>query len=307
MRVWINGKLVPARRATVSAFDRGFLYGDGVYETLRAYAGIPFHLMEHYARLRHSCAGLGIRCPFSLEGFRRALISTLRANRLKDAVLRLTVSRGAGPVRLNPAGFHHPTSVILPRPLPSRATRERARAKGVSVAIVGVRRNSREALDPQIKSSNFLNNILALREALRAGADEALMLNHAGQLTEATTANVFIVRRGVLLTPALEAGLLEGVTRGLVLSLARRARVPVRESALLPRDLLAADEAFLTNTTQEITPLVRVRWADRGWRRIGAGRPGSMTTRLQKLFQQEAAQYIAGERARAASPATARR
>ncbi|MEK7766020.1 MAG: aminotransferase class IV, partial [bacterium] len=162
MRVWINGKLVPARRAVVSAFDRGFLYGDGVYETLRAYEGVPFHLMEHYARLRRSCAGLGIRCPFSLEGFRRALVATLRANRLKDAVLRLTVSRGPGPVRLNPAGFHHPTAVILPRPVPSPATRARVRVRGVSAAIVGVRRNSREALDPQIKSSNFLNNILAL-------------------------------------------------------------------------------------------------------------------------------------------------
>lgn len=285
MRVWLNGRIVPEGRALVSVFDRGFLYGDGVYETLRAYRGVPFHLEEHYRRLVESARRIDLPLPFSRAGFRRALLATLRANRLKEAVLRLTISRGAGPVRLDPAGFRHPTTAIMPRPA---VLDERTHSRGARAVIVSIRRNPSRALDPRIKSLNFLNNILALREARAYGADEAILLNLDGELTEATTANLFFVRHGVVSTPALSCGLLSGVTRDQVIRLARRAGLKVRAGRYRPAALCGADEAFFTNTTQEITPLTRVNG-----RPIGSGRPGPITRRLHQLLRAAIADYTA--------------
>jgi branched-chain amino acid aminotransferase len=276
--VYLNDKFVPQEEAVVSVFDHGFLYGDGVYETLRAYRGRVFQLAEHLARLERSASRIQLHLPVSLERLTDLVRESLSRNQLQEAYLRITVSRGAGEIGLDPALCKSPTLVIIAKPF--QPYPESLYADGVSVIVAKTRRNLPEALPPQVKSLNFLNNILAKMEAKAAGAHEALMLNHQGELTEGTTSNMFVVQRGRVRTPAVECGILNGITRGLVLQLASELGIPSEETRLTVDDLLRADECFLTNTTQEVLPVTRVNGT-----MIGNGRPGEITRRLHASFR----------------------
>jgi len=270
-RVWLNGRLVPAFRARVSVFDRGFLFGDGVYETMRAYAGRPFRLAQHLDRLGASAWRLDLRLPGGRRGAARAVRSVLAANRLGDARVRVTVTRGAGPAELGKTAPARPTMLAVAVPYSPPSPREYR--EGVGVILARTRRNPREALDPAIKSNNLINNMLAKMEAARAGARDAIFLNIAGHLAEGSTSNVFLVDGGVLMTPALSCGILPGVTRAAVIGLARRMGMVVREGRFTPHDLARADEVFLTASTVELLPVGRI-----GRRRLPAARP--VTARL---------------------------
>lgn len=278
MWVYLNDKFVPQEEAVVSVFDHGFLYGDGVYETLRAYRGRVFQLAEHLARLERSASRIQLTLPVSRGRLTDLVRESLLRNQLQEAYLRITVSRGAGEIGLDPALCKAPTLVIIAKPF--QPYPESLYADGVSVLIAKTKRNLPEALPPQVKSLNFLNNILAKMEAKAAGAHEALMLNHRGELTEGTTSNLFVVQGGRVRTPAVECGILNGITRGLVLQLASELGIPSEEARLTVDDLLRADECFLTNTTQEVLPVTRVNGT-----MIGNGRPGEITRRLHVSFR----------------------
>jgi len=280
MRIFLNNKFVDERRAVVSVFDHGFLYGDGVFETLRAYQGRLFRLDEHLKRLKESAQGLEISLSYTLPMLRRHLKETLVINHLNNALLRICISRGCGPIGLDPALCQNPTIVIIPRVFNGYS--EYQYYRGLKIAIVSVRRTPRRVLDPRIKSANFLNNILAKIQAKRARADEGLMLATNGYLTEGSISNFFIVRHGRLYTPAVHMGILAGITRRLVLDLAKEADIPVNETRLRPSDLHKAEECFLTNTSMEIMPVTKVD----GFM-IGDGKPGPVTRYLHKAYQEQ--------------------
>ena len=278
-RINVNGALGPPESAAISPLDRGFLLGDSVYETLRTYGGRLFLQREHLDRLRRSAEQLGIPYDNAPVDVEREIGRTIAEAALPEAALRVLVSRGPGPIGYDPEGCGPPSVVIYARPcpeIPGAWVRE-----GVDVAIVRVTRNARSALDPAIKSSNLLNNFLAWREARRLGAYEPILLNEREHLTEGASSNLFLVRSNRLLTPPLEEGLLEGITRGLVLDLARRGGIETSEEALRADDLRGADEAFLTSTLKGVLP---VRRCD-GWP-IQHGRPGPITLRILDLFEE---------------------
>lgn len=261
----------------VSVFDHGFLYGDGVYETLRAYGGRLFMLRQHLARLRRSASLIGLEVPIAEQDWTPLLQEAMKRNALSDAYLRITISRGEGKIGLDPRLCPRPTVVVISLPLqPYPADLFQT---GVSLAVVGVRRNLAAALSPRIKSLNFLNNILAKQEASRSGAFDGLMLNAEGHITECTTSNICFVKDGGIRTPSVECGILDGITREVVLSLAREQALPVQEGHYTPDDVMGADECFLTNTTMEIMPV-----SDIDKRSIGRGTPGPVTGRLRELF-----------------------
>jgi len=278
MWVYLNDRFVPQEEAVVSVFDHGFLYGDGVYETLRAYRGRVFKLADHLARLERSASRIQLHLPAGPERLADLVRETLSRNLLQEAYLRITVSRGAGEIGLDPALCKAPTLVIIAKPF--QPYPESIYAEGVAVILARTRRNLPEALPPQVKSLNFLNNILAKMEAKAAGAHEALMLNHRGDVTEGTTSNVFVVQEGRLRTPSVECGILDGITRELVLQLASELNIPSEEARLSIADLLRAEECFLTNTTQEVLPVTRV-----DGHVIGDGRPGVLTRRIHASFR----------------------
>ena len=278
MWVYLNDKFVPQEEAVVSVFDHGFLYGDGVYETLRAYRGRVLHLAEHLARLERSASRIQLHLPVGRERLADLVRESLSRNQLQEAYLRITVSRGPGEIGLDPALCKAPTLVIIAKPF--QPYPESIYTEGVSVIVARTRRNLPEALPPQVKSLNFLNNILAKMEAKTAGVHEALMLNHREELTEGTTSNVFVVQDGRVRTPAIGCGILDGITRGRVLHLALELGIPSEETRLTVADLMRAEECFLTNTTQEVLPVTRV-----DGRLIGDGRPGRITRRLQASFR----------------------
>lgn len=278
MWVYLNDKFVPQEEAVVSVFDHGFLYGDGVYETLRAYRGRVFKLADHLARLERSASRIQLRLPAGLERLADLVRETLLRNQLQEAYLRITVSRGAGEIGLDPALCKTQTLVIIAKPF--QPYPQSIYTEGVPVIVAKTRRNLPEALPPQVKSLNFLNNILAKMEAKAAGAHEALMLNHRGDVTEGTTSNVFVVQAGRLRTPSVECGILDGITRELVLQLALELGIPSEEARLSMADLLRAEECFLTNTTQEVLPVTRV-----DGQLIGDGRPGVLTRRIHASFR----------------------
>jgi branched-chain amino acid aminotransferase len=272
---YLNGKLVPEGEARVSVLDRGFLYGDSVFETLRAYAGRPFMLGKHLDRLFRSAAVLGIRIPLDRQAVADAISRTLEANSLSEAVVRVTVSRGKGPPGIDPGDATVPTFVVHARPFVPYP--DEIYSKGAALVIAGVRRTPPEALDPSVKHGNFLNNIIAKGEASRAGAHDAIMLNTRGEVSECSVSNIFFVREGVLCTPSKETGMLAGVTREVVAGLALKEGMEVREGLFRPEELMGAGEVFLTGTTIEVLPVSRVGETVFG--------PGPVTSRLRESFK----------------------
>ena len=253
MKVFLNGRTLPEERARISIHDRGFLCGDGVYETLRVYDGKPFLLHQHLDRLLTSLAKIKLRLPWSMKKIGEATVNVIRINRHREAAVRITVSRGPGPQGFDPRACKNPTILITSRPF--SGYRSELYRTGMRVFVSSVRRNSPLALPPSIKSTSCINNILAKIEAVDRGMDEAVLLGDDGAVTEGTISNIFAVKRDRLLTPALNGGLLPGVTRAHVCRLARGEGLRVIETKLRPRDLLTADELFLTSSLMEIMPI----------------------------------------------------
>lgn len=278
MWIYLNDRFVPKDEAVVSVFDHGYLYGDGVFETMRTYQGKVLLLTDHLARLERSASALGISLPVSRERLADLVREALTQNQLQEAYLRVTVSRGPGEIGLDPALCKAPTLVIIAKPF--QPYPDSFYTHGVSVMIAKTRRNSPEAIPPHAKSLNYLNNILAKMEAKAAEVHEALLLNHHSEVTEGTTSNVFVVREGRLHTPAIDCGILAGLTRGVILELARDRGIETEEMRLTANDLYDADECFLTSTTQEVLPVTRV-----DGKMIGTGRPGELTRRLHASFR----------------------
>lgn len=274
----VNGMVAPAEEARVCVLDNGFTFGDSAYETLRTYGGRPFEWGRHLARLRASTARLGFHIPLSDDDLRKRLDEVLLRAQNEESYIRLIVSRGVGDVSYHFEHVRGPTVVILVKP--GIVYPESHYTVGIDVALVDVRRNHPRALDPAIKSSNLLNNVLAVRQAQAREAEEALLLNHDGQLAEGASTNVFLVRGGTVLTPPLTAGILAGVTREVVLHLLGELRIPVREQPLRVPDLLGAEEVFLTSSTREAVPVRRV-----DGRTIGEGRPGPVLRGLRDAFR----------------------
>ena len=255
MYIFLDDRLVDASEAKVSVYDHGFLYGDGVYETMRAYEGVVFRLDEHIARLVRSAELIHMKLPDKKE-LACAVYEAVVANRLDNAYIRVTVSRGKGPIGLDPALCRKLTIVVIAEtfhPYPEALYRD-----GVELIISPVTRNFVGAIDPRIKSLNFLNNILAKITAREQGAYEAIMCNFAGYLAEGTVSNIFFVRAGEVHTPSVEAGILDGITREAVIGLARESGYAVHEGLYTPADIFAATEVFFTNTTAEVMPVCRV-------------------------------------------------
>ncbi len=280
-RINVNGRITPPDKAVVSPLDRGFLYGDSVYETIRTYGETPFRLDAHLDRLRRSADRVGIpyeRTPVRIEN---EVSGTLRAAGRGDAAIRIILSRGVGPVSYETSEVGAPTCVIHVRPFPHPPPHHLS--EGIDVAVVGVVRNPVHALDPAIKSSNLLNNFMAWTEARKLRAEEPILLNSAGFVTEGASSNVFVVKNQRLLTPPLEDGILRGITRDLVLDLARRATIDTAEESLRPEDLRSADELFITSTLKGILPVKRCD----GWP-VREGRPGPITVRLMALYDEVA-------------------
>jgi branched-chain amino acid aminotransferase len=282
----VDGRITGEREATISVFDHGFLFGEGVYEVLRTYDGTPFLFAEHMARLRASAERIALPLPFDDDEFLARIRATMAAADLAgDAYIRVLVTRGAGDIVYDPSACPRPTTVVIVKPHaePPASFYEH----GVTISLVPVVRNHPDSVNPRIKSNNLLNNALAMQQAYRRQSQEALMRNHRGELCECAQSNFFLVTNGVLRTPPLEAGLLAGITRAFVLGLASSIGVLARQETLFEEDLASADEAFFTSSTKEIVPVVAVDALT-----IGDGRPGRVTKRLLAAFR-ERTRYVA--------------
>jgi branched-chain amino acid aminotransferase len=289
MWIYLNDRFVKEEEAVVSVFDHGFLYGDGVYETIRSYGSRIFMRGQHLARLRRSADAIGLTIPILEHRWPALLHEAMKRNDVghdhTDAYLRITISRGAGDIGLDPALCPTPTVVIMTKPLqPPPPEQYRI---GVNLIVARTRRNLPSALSPQIKATNFLNNILAKREAIAAGAFDSILLNWESHLTECTVSNLFFVRAGRLCTPALACGLLDGITRDIVLSLAREAQIPVDEGHFVLEAIHKADECFLTNTSMEVMPVTMVDGHP-----VGNGIPGPLTQQLHTHFVANRARFL---------------
>ncbi len=273
--VYLNGVLMPGSQATISVMDYGFLYGFGLFETVRAYGGQPFYLDRHLSRLAHSAEILGI----NIEGLalKRAVIDTILANKLSEARIRITVSIGEGGMTPDPGTCSKPTVLILAGQYQPYS--EQVYRNGFRAVVSTIRRNSQSPLS-RLKSSNYLENLLAKREARKAGVDEALCLNEKGLLAEASMSNAFLVRDGLLQTPGQESGILPGITREVVLELASRLGVGALETDVTPDDIFQSQEAFLTNSLMEIMPLTEVNGKP-----VGSGAPGTITAKLMAEYK----------------------
>lgn len=276
-QVYIAGKFVDAADAKISVFDHGLLYGDGVFEGLRSYSGKVFKLREHIDRLWESAGVIHLEIPMTKEEVMAAVNEAVAINKVPDGYVRLVVTRGAGYLGLNPARTKNPQVIIIADTIELYS--EELYQNGLKIVTVPTIRNHPAALSPRIKSLNYLNNILAKIECVQAGANEALMLNHKGEVAECSGDNVFIVRRGELLTPPIDAGILEGVTRDVVIELARADNITVREMPITRHDVFIAEECFLTGTAAEVVPVAEV-----DGRTIGSGNPGPMTMKLIERF-----------------------
>jgi branched-chain amino acid aminotransferase len=277
MQVYVNGDFVPAAEARISVFDHGFLYGDGVFEGIRVYGGTVFRLQQHLERLYHSALCLMLDIPMAPEAMQDAIVETVRRRGLPNQYVRVVVSRGTGDLGLDPRLCPQPSVIIIADTIALYP--QRYYTEGLELVTVATRRMSSEALDPRIKSPNYLNNIMAKIEAQQAGAIEGVMLNAQGYVAECTADNLFALRRGCLHTPAVAAGALQGVTRDSVLEMARELGLETAESFLTRYDLYTADECLMTGTGAEIVPVVRI-----DGRRIGTGVPGPVTARIREAF-----------------------
>jgi branched-chain amino acid aminotransferase len=280
----VNGVITPASEARVSVLDNGFTFGDAVYETLRTYGGRPFALARHFRRLRASAERLGFGLPDNDAELTRTLDALLDQARNPESFVRLIVTRGVGDISYHFERVKGPTVVMAVKPFEGFPLSHYT--EGIALALVSVRRNHRSALDPAIKSNNLLNNVLAVREAQARGAVEAILLNQEGDVAEGASTNVFVVKDGVTVTPPLGAGILEGITREVVLELAREAGVPTREAAVSPDALRRADEVFITSSTREVMPASSL-----DGQRVGSGRPGPVTLRLLEAFRAAIPRY----------------
>jgi branched-chain amino acid aminotransferase len=284
--VYVNGTITPADQAVIPIYDHGFLYGEGVYETLRTYNRVPFLFDRHMRRLRASAAALHLDVPFDDGTLRGWIDDTMavaarRSEGLDEAYIRILLTRGVGELTYDLKATPAPSLVIIIKPFeepPARVFED-----GITISLVSILRNHPGSVNPIIKSNNLLNNAMAMQEAHRKGAEEALMCNYRGELSECSQSNFFLVRGGVALTPRSAAGLLEGLTRAYLFEVGRDVGVPVEEATLRPEDLATADEAFVTGSTRELTPVVRV-----DAQVIGTGRPGPITRQLLDGFRKKA-------------------
>jgi branched-chain amino acid aminotransferase len=277
MKIFIDGKYYDERNAKISVFDHGLLYGDGIFEGIRAYHGRVFKLQEHIDRLFYSAKAILLEIPMSPARIMSAVIEACRRNKIRDGYIRLVVTRGVGTLGLNPKSCKRPSVIIIADKIqlyPPGVYR-----RGLDIITVPTTRNLHSALNPAIKSLNYLNNILAKIEANNGGCEEAVMLNAEGFVAECTGDNLFIVKNGALLTPPLSAGALYGITRLTVMELAEESGLKVSEPNLTRYDLFSADECFLTGTGAEIVPVVKI-----DGRIIGTGKPGRVTRRLEDAY-----------------------
>ncbi|RLI70404.1 branched-chain amino acid aminotransferase [Archaeoglobales archaeon] len=275
--VYIDGEFVPESEAKISVFDHGFLYGDGVFEGIRAYNGRVFKLMEHLDRLYDSAKAIDLKIPITKEEFAEIILETLRKNKLKDAYIRPIVSRGVGDLGLDPRKCEKPSIIVI--------TREWGKLygnlyeKGLLAVTVATRRNAIDALPPNIKSLNYLNNILAKIEANAKGGDEAIFLDHNGYVSEGSGDNVFVVKNNAITTPPIINNL-RGITRAVVIEIIQKLGIPFYEANIGLYDLYTADEIFVTGTAAEIAPIVAI-----DGRRVGDGKPGKITKKLIEEFR----------------------
>ncbi|MBC7075898.1 MAG: branched-chain-amino-acid transaminase [Syntrophomonadaceae bacterium] len=279
LKIYLNGKFVPEEEAKVSVFDHGYLYGDGVFEGIRAYYNSVFRLRDHIARLYDSAKAINLEIPISKEEMTEVVLETCRRNDVKDGYIRLVVSRGVGDLGLDPRKCPKPTIVCIASSITLYP--EEMYENGLSVITVPTRRNGPEGVNPRIKSLNYLNNIMAKIEANIAGVPEAIMLNQEGFVAECTGDNVFLIKNGVLKTPAIHLGILEGVTRNEVIKLAEKRGIPVQETTFTRYDLFVADEVFLTGTAAELIPVIKI-----DDRVIADGRPGPIFAQLLGDFRE---------------------
>lgn len=278
-KAWINGKVIAADKARISIFDRGFMYGDGVFETMRCYAGAVFKIDEHMARLERSLRKIRIRPPYSKSHLKSAIYDLLEANKLKSAYVRITITRGEGRFGIEHKDKLKPNTVIVAKEFGGYP--RRILEKGISCRVVDTRQNERSILSG-IKSLNFLNYIMARFEAKDRASDEAIVLNTKGYVTEAVTSNVFIVKGPSIATPSIASGALPGITRSVIMKLAKKLDIKISEKAISYKELLNAREVFLTNSLAEVLPVIRI-----GRKKIGRGLPGDITKLLHLSYQKE--------------------
>ena len=277
--IYIDGKFLPEADAKISVFDHGLLYGDGIFEGIRFYNGRVFRLEEHFDRLWDSARSICLEIPISVREMTNALLETIRRNGLHDGYIRLVVTRGVGNLGLNPVQCKRPSVIIIVSTIALYS--EAVYQKGLTVVTVPTRRMGAATLNPAVKSLNYLNNVLARIEANLSGADEALMLNEAGNVAECTADNVFIIKRGQIFTPPITAGALRGITRSVVFEIAAEVGVKISETDITRHDVFIADECFLTGTAAELIPVIN---AD--GRTIGTGKPGPISARMIARFRE---------------------
>jgi branched-chain amino acid aminotransferase len=278
MKVFVDGKFVDEKKAVVSVFDHGLLYGDGVFEGIRAYNGRVFKLSEHVDRLFYSAKAILLKIPMSHRAICEAVRAACKRNKIRDGYIRLVVTRGAGTLGLDPNRCSNPQVIIIADKI--QLYPETFYKKGLEIVTVPTTRNHTNAVNPAIKSLNYLNNILAKIEAINAGCVEAIMLNSQGFVAECTGDNVFMLKGGQLLTPPLAAGALYGITRSVAIELAESLGIESKEPNLTRYDLYNADEVFITGTAAEVVPVVKI-----DGRQIGSGKPGKLTKKLIKAYQ----------------------
>jgi len=281
MKIWLDGNLVDESDAKISVFDHGVLYGDGVFEGIRIYNGRVFRLEEHIRRLFDSAKAIVLTIPWTYEEVIKATVETVAANGLRDGYIRLVVTRGVGGLGLNPYLCPKASMFIIASTI--QLYPEEHYEKGLALITCATRRPTPGALMPQVKSLNYLNNIMAKVEAIQANALEAIMLNEQGYVAECTGDNIFLLKNGVILTPLISDGGLDGITRSVIMHLAKKLGVEVREQSLTRYDIFIADECFLTGTAAEVVPVISL---DR--RTIGDGKPGPITKRFIEAFREEA-------------------
>ena len=275
---YVDGKYVDKDEASISIYDHGFLYGDGVYEAIRAYDGIIFKLREHIDRLYESAKSIKMDIPFSKDELGRLVVEVLKKNQLRNSYIRIVVSRGRGRMGVDPRNCSKPTIVIMTEP---REPLFREGVKGISAIVSSIRRTPSWSLDPRIKTLNYLNNIMAKIEAIESGVEEAIMLNEQGYVAETSTENIFIVKNGIVSTPHPSQGVLKGITRDAVIAVTKDLGYPVEERPITIHELYNADEIFVSGTAAEIVPVVKITG-----RVIGEGMPGPIFGKILAGFRQ---------------------